>query len=325
MLGEISLTMKEHIKKITGADSAATRVRTELPLRYGGLGLTTVEYVKEAAFIGAVAKAVTYMKGQPNSSKTNRLLKQLKEGEYGTAVRDALSVLKNKKAAPEEVCNIESLISEGDENHFSQKNLTMELEENRSKELKAYLVTNGQREKLATLLSASASTASAPFTNYSAAARSFGNDNDAFLFHLQLVINETFNFFNKDCPACHEKLTATHALNCKHANTYYPRHEAGKYCVASIARAAGDAVKTEQVLQARAHDGSELRTDVVIGRETVVNKALHIDFSAVNAVGTELQNIAIANFTPALRAARQEGDKIEKYSRAVQEENGPHH
>lgn len=198
----------------------------------------------------------------------------------------------------------------------------MELEENRSKELKAYLVTNGQREKLATLLSASASTASAPFTNYSAAVRSFGNDNDAFLFHLQLVINETFNFFNKDCPACHEKLTATHALNCKHANTYYPRHEAGKYCVASIARAAGDAVKTEQVLQARAHDGSELRTDVVIGRGTVVNKALHIDFSAVNAVGTELQNIAIANFTPALRAARQEGDKIEKYSRAVQEENG---
>ena len=322
VLGEISLTMKEHIKTITGADSAATRLRTELPLRHGGLGLTTVESVKEAAFIGAVAKTVTYMKGQPNASKTNRLLKQLKEGDYGEAICNALSVLKNKKAAPEEVCNIESFLSEGDENHFSQKTLTMKMEENRYEELKTYLASNNQREKLATLLSASASTASAPFTNYSAAVRSFGNDNDAFLFHLQLVINEPFNFFNKDCPACHEKLTATHALNCNQANIYYPRHEVGKYHIASMARAAGDAVITEHTLQATAADGSKLRMDAVIGRSTVVNKALHIDFSAVNAVGTELQNIAIANFTPALRAARQEVDKIEKYKRAVQEENG---
>jgi hypothetical protein len=48
---------------------------------------------------------------RPNASKTNRLLKQLKEGDYyGESVEpticNALSVLKNKKAAPEEACNI---------------------------------------------------------------------------------------------------------------------------------------------------------------------------------------------------------------------------
>ena len=75
------------------------------------------------------------------------------------------------------------------------------------------------------------------------------------------------------------------------------------------AGAAGDAVITEQVLQATAHDSSELphlRRHWAWNRGSR-NKALPIDFSAVNAVGTELQNIAIANFTPALRAARQEG------------------